>query len=125
MHSLLTSEHKKFIKKFAGHLKKNKYPYGQSAEQLAKQLFTHMTMDEVTSHEVDYWVEVVTQMIVIMSDSSLKKPVIEVTHLADDPTLSHIFLVNDNIPFLVDSATMACAEATWAKGILPLTSPIA
>lgn len=110
MHSLLTSEHKKFIKKFAGHLKKNKYPYGQSAEQLAKQLFTHMTMDEVTSHEVDYWVEVVTQMIVIMSDSSLKKPVIEVTHLADDPTLSHIFLVNDNIPFLVDSATMACAE---------------
>jgi NAD-specific glutamate dehydrogenase len=110
MHSLLTSEHKKFIKKFAGHLKKNNYPYGQSAEQLAKQLFTHMTMDEVTSHEVDYWVEVITQMIAIMSDSSLKKPVIEVTHFADDPLVSHLFLVNDNIPFLVDSATMACAE---------------
>ena len=110
MHSLLTSEHKKFIKKFAGHIKKNKYPYAQSAEQLAKQLFTHMTMDEVTSHEVDYWVEVITQMIGIMSDSSLKKPVIKVTHLADEPTVSHIFLVNDNIPFLVDSATMACAE---------------
>ena len=110
MHSLLTSEHKKFIKKFTAHIKKNKYPYGQSAEQLAKQLFTHMTMDEVTSHDVEYWVNVMTQMIAIMSDSSLKKPVIEVTHLTDDPTVSHIFLVNDNIPFLVDSATMACAE---------------
>ncbi|GAA4821530.1 glutamate dehydrogenase [Marinicella pacifica] len=110
MHSLLTSEHKKFIKKFAAHIRKNKYPYAQSAEQLAKQLFTHMTMEEVTSHDIDYWVEVMTRMIGIMSESSLKKPVIEVTHLADDPTVSHIFLVNDNIPFLVDSATMACAE---------------
>lgn len=110
MHSLLTSEHKKFIKKFAGHIKKNKYPYGQSAEQLAKQLFTHMTMDEVTSHDIEYWGDVVTRMIAIMSDSSLKKPVIEVTQLTESQTVSHIFLVNDNIPFLVDSATMACAE---------------
>ncbi|MCX7543816.1 NAD-glutamate dehydrogenase [Marinicella gelatinilytica] len=110
MHSLLTSDHKKFIKKFAAHLKKNKQPYSDSAEQLAKQLFTHMTMDEVNSHDVEYWVEVITKMISAMSDSSLKKPVIKVTDFTDDQLISHIFLVNDNIPFLVDSATMACAE---------------
>ena len=110
MQSLLTAEHKKFIKKFVTQTKKSKSPYGQSAEQLAKQLFTHMTMEEVNSHSLEYWDQVITKMIATMSASRLKNPIIEVTNFSDEQEVSHIFLVNDNIPFLVDSATMACAE---------------
>src|SRR5690606_24323766 len=109
MQSLLTAEHKKFIKKFVTQTKKSKSPYGQSAEQLAKQLFTHMTMEEVNSHSLEYWDQVITKMIATMSASRLKNPIIEVTNFSDEQEVSHIFLVNDNIPFLVDSANMACA----------------
>ncbi len=110
MQSLLTAEHKKFIKKFSKHITQSSTPYSDSIKQLAKQLFTHMSMDEIESHELNYWVETISEMIQSMSVRRLKNPIIEVNQSTVDESVSQILLVNDNIPFLVDSATMACAE---------------
>ncbi|MCB1582835.1 MAG: NAD-glutamate dehydrogenase [Marinicella sp.] len=110
MQSLLTAEHKKFIKKFSNKVNQNQSPYTDSIKQLGKQLFTHMSMEEIVTHDIDYWVNTVADMIKSMSARRLKNPIIEVRQSADDDAVSQILLVNDNVPFLVDSATMACAE---------------
>jgi glutamate dehydrogenase len=122
MQSLLTAEHKKFIKSFSNKVKQSKSPYKDSIRQLAKQLFTHMSIDEIVSHEYDYWLETFNDMIKSMSVRKLKNPIIEVYHSKIDPTVSQILLVNDNIPFLVDSATMACAE--YGLSIKLISHPI-
>ncbi|TDR17546.1 NAD-glutamate dehydrogenase [Marinicella litoralis] len=110
MQSLLTAEHKKFIKKFSKHINQCNAPFSDSIKQLGKQLFTHMSMDEIKSHELNYWYQTISDMIKSMSVRRLKNPIIEVNQSEVDSSVSQIFLVNDNIPFLVDSATMACAE---------------
>jgi len=110
MQSLLTAEHKKFIKKFSKYINQSDTPFSDSIKQLSKQLFTHMSMEEINSHELEYWVETISGMIESMSERRLKNPIIEVNQSKVDASVSQLFLVNDNIPFLVDSATMACAE---------------
>ena len=110
MQSLLTAEHKKFIKKFSKTIGEINAPFSDSIKQLSKQLFTHMSMDEIKSHELNYWVQTISDMIKSMSVRRLKNPIIEVNQSSVDDTVTQIFLVNDNIPFLVDSATMACTE---------------
>ncbi|MFC3193431.1 NAD-glutamate dehydrogenase [Marinicella sediminis] len=110
MQSLLTAEHKKFIKKFSSQVTQSDSPYTDSIKQLGKQLFMHMSMDEVESHDMDYWMHTVHTMINSMSLRKLRNPIIEVIQDTPDEAVSQLLLVNDNIPFLVDSATMACAE---------------
>ncbi len=110
MQSLLTAEHKKFIKKFSNTVNQTDSPYKDSIKQMGKQMFTHMSIDEIESHESDYWVQTFNDMISSMSARKLKNPIIEVNHSKVDPSITQVLLVNDNIPFLVDSATMACAE---------------
>jgi len=118
MQSLLTAEHKKFIKYFSNKVNQTDTEYKDSIKQLAKQLFTHMSIDEMVSHEHEYWVQTFTDMIEIMSARRLKNPIIEVNHSKVDPTVTQVLLINDNIPFLVDSATMACAEFGFAIKLL-------
>lgn len=110
MQSLLTAEHKKFIKKFSNKVNQSKTSYSDSIKQLGKQLFTHMSMEEIKSHEIEYWVETITDMINSMSARRLKNPIIEVNQSKIDDSVTQILLINENVPFLVDSATMACAE---------------
>ncbi len=110
MQSLLTAEHKKFIKNFSNKVNQTDSPYKDSIKQLAKQLLTHMSVDEIKSHEYNYWLETFNEMIKSMSLRKLKNPIIKINNSKNDPSVSQILLVNDNIPFLVDSATMACAE---------------
>ncbi|MCX7553472.1 NAD-glutamate dehydrogenase [Marinicella sp. S1101] len=110
MQSLLTAEHKKFIKKFSNQVNQGKSAYKDSIKQLGKQMFTHMSIEEMEMHDIDYWVNTFNLMIRSMSARKLRNPVIEVVNPKSDPTVTQIILVNDNIPFLVDSATMACAE---------------
>jgi len=110
MQSLLTAEHKKFIKKFSTKVTQSDSPYTDSMKQLGKQLFMHMAMEEIESHDLDYWIHTVHHMISSMSLRKLRNPIIKITQDTPDDSVSQILLVNDNIPFLVDSATMACAE---------------
>ncbi len=110
MQSLFTAEHKKFIKNLSKKVNQTDSPYKDSVKQLAKQLFTHMSVEEIQSHEYSYWYETFNNMIKSMSLRKLKNPIIEVEHSKIDPTITQVLLVNDNVPFLVDSATMACAE---------------
>ncbi len=110
MQSLLTAEHKKFIKKFSNKINKSNSSFSDSIKQLGKQLFTHMSMEEIKTHGIDYWVDTITDMIESMSTRRLKNPIIEVNQSNKDEDVTQILLINDNVPFLVDSATMACAE---------------
>ena len=110
MQSLLTSEHKKFIKKFFHKINQSKSPFADSIKQLGKQMFTHMSIEEIESHDIDYWIETCSGMISSMSARKLKNPIIEVKDAVADANITQLLLINDNIPFLVDSATMACAE---------------
>ncbi|WP_223788446.1 NAD-glutamate dehydrogenase [Marinicella meishanensis] len=122
MQSLLTAEHKKFIKNFSHRVNQSDSKYQDSIKQLAKQLFTHMSFDEISSHPYDYWAQTLHDMIDSMSARKLKNPIIQVKHSAVDANISQILLINDNIPFLVDSATMACAE--FGLDIKLLSHPI-
>ncbi len=110
MQSLLTAEHKKFIKKLSSQVNQTKTQYKESIKQLGKQMFTHMSVEEIESHDSEYWIKTFDDMIKSMSARKLKNPIIKVEPSKLDPSVSQILLVNDNIPFLVDSATMACAE---------------
>ncbi len=122
MQSLLTAEHKKFIKNFSNRVNQADSKYKDSIKQLAKQLFTHMSIDELKSHEYDYWAHTLNGMIKSMSARRLKNPIIEVKNSTVDPDITHVLLINDNIPFLVDSATMACAE--YGLAIKLISHPI-
>jgi len=118
MQSLLTAKHKKFIKSFSNQVNQADSPYKDSIKQLAKQVLTHMSIEEITSHGHEYWLETFSGMIKSMSLRKLKNPIIKVSHSKNDPSVSQVLLINDNIPFLVDSATMACAEFGFSINLI-------
>ncbi|MCF6300685.1 MAG: NAD-glutamate dehydrogenase [Proteobacteria bacterium] len=116
MQSLLTKDHKKMINQVSAKLTKLDSPYTKSAKQLVKQLFTQMSVSEIQLHNESYWAAVVINMIDSMSSRRLKNPIIEVfnpdeeKHGFASTESTVIQLVNDNIPFIVDSVSMACAR---------------
>lgn len=110
MQSLLTSEHKKHIKAVSQFIQNSKSPYIDSAKQLTQQLLAHMSLEEVERHDDAYWATAVDRLINSMSKSELTYPVIEVVNPENDDTTTVIQMVNQNIPFLVDSASLACSE---------------
>ncbi|WP_154222093.1 NAD-glutamate dehydrogenase [Marinicella rhabdoformis] len=110
MQSLLTSEHKKHIKAVSQFIENSQSPYIDSAKQLTQQLLAHMSLEEVERHDDVYWATAVDRLINSMSNSDLTFPIIEVVNPENDATTTVIQMVNQNIPFLVDSASLACSE---------------
>lgn len=110
MQSLLTSEHKKHIKAVSRFIDKSNSPYTESAKQLTQQLLAHMSLEEVERHDDAYWATAVDRLINSMSQSDLSYPIIEVINPENDDSTTVIQMVNQNIPFLVDSASLACTE---------------
>ena len=116
MRSLLTSQHKKHIQQATAAIQQKKMQYPDSAAQLINQLFGRMSIAEIESHDHDYWSAVAANFIGSMSKSRLRKPLIEVLnpdlakHGFVDPAITVVKIVHDNVPFVVDTVTMAAAE---------------
>ena len=116
MRSLLTAQHKKHIQQAIAAIQQKKIQYSDSAAQLIDQLFARMSISEIEAHDHDYWSAVAGYFIDSMSKSRLRRPLIEVfnpetdQHGFADAGITVIQIVHANVPFVVDTVTMAATE---------------
>ncbi len=116
MFSLLTEEHKVHLKRIRGLIQKSDNPAKNSANQLIAQLFEQMSLSEIRHHNDRYWTNVSFDFIRFIAGCKSKRLCVNVfnpdeeTHGYSDPSISVIQLYNKNVPFLVDSVTLACAD---------------
>lgn len=110
MQSLLTTKHKQYIKSANRFIAEHKFPYQESANQLLQQMLAHMSIDEVERHQPEYWATVVNDLIGDVTQVDFKDALVNVFNPKQDDDVTIIQMVNPNIPFLVDSAILACGR---------------
>lgn len=116
MHSLLTAQHKKYILNTISAIQNVKPDHPESVEALITYLFSRMSIDEIQMHDDIYWINMASNFIQALSKKRSNKPFIEVfnpqheEHGFADSKITVIQILHDNIPFVVDTVTMAIAE---------------
>ncbi len=115
----LTDQHKKAISQARKHLRnliasdKTLADAQKNLSVLLELLVGSLSLDELADHDAHYWAEVTRQFFIFgqqraPGDSLIRAVNPDPAVFPDDQQRTLVQLINDNMPFLVDSVSMAC-----------------